>query len=65
VCAPGAAAYKHLKLDNTVSRNDLKNESNINKMGAVLSFCLFLIGMAFCVALIGRICKEGDYDDFD
>ena len=34
-------------------------------MGAVLSFCLFLIGMTLCVAWIGRVCKEGDYDDFD
>jgi len=34
-------------------------------MGAVLSLFLFFGGMVFCVGLIYRVCKEGDYDDFD
>jgi len=34
-------------------------------MGAILSFFIFFIGMGLCVALIGRVCKEGGWDDFD
>ena len=34
-------------------------------MSGVFSLFLFFGGMAFCVALIYRVCKEGDYDDFD
>ena len=34
-------------------------------MAAVLSLFLFFGGMAFCVLLIGRVCKEGGWDDFD
>jgi len=46
-------------------QNALKRRHSINIMAAVLSLFLFFGGMAFCVLLIGRVCYEGDYDDFD
>jgi len=34
-------------------------------MTAVFELLLFMAGISFVSALIFRICKEGDYDDFD
>jgi hypothetical protein len=31
----------------------------------MVELVLFLCGLVGCVLLIGRICKEGDYDDYD
>ena len=31
----------------------------------ILDLILFFGGMAVLVALIGRVCREGDYDDYD
>ena len=32
-------------------------------MSVILELFLFFGGMFFCMAFIGRVCHEGDYDD--
>ena len=34
-------------------------------MTAVGSLFIFFLGLGFCVLLFGRVCYEGDYDDYD
>ena len=34
-------------------------------MTAIVELLLFIAGMYFVGALFFRVCKEGDYDDFD
>ena len=34
-------------------------------MAAIGSLFIFFLGLGFCVLLIGRVCYEGDYDDYD
>jgi len=31
----------------------------------IAEFFLFFIGMGLCACFIGRICEEGDYNDYD
>lgn len=31
----------------------------------IFELFFFLGGLVFCAFCIGRICKEGDYDDYD
>ena len=34
-------------------------------MTAIVELLLFIVGIYFFCALFFRVCKEGDYDDFD
>ena len=34
-------------------------------MTAFFELVFFMTSMVFIAAMIGRICQEGDYDDFD
>ena len=34
-------------------------------MSVVLEFIIFIVGLFGIAACVGRICHEGDYDDFD
>ncbi len=34
-------------------------------MSGFFELVLFMGGLLICAAFIGRICREGDYDDYD
>ena len=56
---------KHLKKQINIKTQNKHNKNKTIKNIIMFELLIFFVGLIGCGFLIGRICKEGDYDDYD